>query len=247
LGAYFAWVALTLAGLNYGIAILLAMLSAFVLGLILNTTTIQPLQGKATSETNIFIATLFASIALENVVIYVFGGRYKPIPPLVEGSMTLGPISFNFQQIVIMAVAPVCLVLLMLFLNKTKSGMAVRAVAQDADGAAIVGIDSRRTYAYCMGLGSMMAGLAGVLLGVIVYLYPSMGSDLLVRALFVMVLGGMGSIKGTIYGAYIIGFVDSFVRTFIGMFWSSPALFLMFILILLIKPEGLFGVKAGRL
>jgi len=144
---------------------------------------------------------------------------------------------------IIMAVAPVFLVGLMYYLKKMKSGMAVRAVAQDADGAAIVGIDSERVYSYTIAIGALMAGVAGVLLGVIFYLSPGMGGDPLVRALFIMVLGGMGSVKGTIYGAYIIGIIDALARYFIGMFWASPILFVMFILLLLLRPQGLFGVK----
>ncbi len=243
LGAYFVWVGLSFFGGNYLFSILLVMISTFLLGFVLNAGVIRPLQGRPESETNIFIGTLATSIIIENIVIVVFGGRYKSIPELATGSIAIGPVSINFQQITIMAFAPVFLIVLMYYLKYMKSGMAVRAVAQDADGAAIVGIDSKRVYTYTIAIGSLMAGVAGVLLGVIFYLSPSMGGDPLVRALFIMVLGGMGSVKGTIYGAYIIGLIDAFARFFIGMFWSTPILFVMFIVLLVIRPQGLFGVK----
>ncbi|MCW3975701.1 MAG: branched-chain amino acid ABC transporter permease [Candidatus Bathyarchaeota archaeon] len=243
LGAYFVWVGITFLGGNYVISFLLVMGLTFLLGFVLNAGVIRPLQGRPESETNIFIATLATSIIIENLIIVGFGGRYKSIPEMASGSLTLGSISINFQQMIIMAVAPVFLVGLMYYLKKMKSGMAVRAVAQDADGAAIVGIDSERVYSYTIAIGALMAGVAGVLLGVIFYLSPGMGGDPLVRALFIMVLGGMGSVKGTIYGAYIIGIIDALARYFIGMFWASPILFVMFILLLLLRPQGLFGVK----
>jgi branched-chain amino acid transport system permease protein len=243
LGAYFVWVGLGFLGGNYLFSILLVMALTFFLGIVLNSGVIQPLSGRPESETNIFIATLATSIVIENLIIVAFGGRYKSIPGLASGSATIGSVSVNFQQIIIMAVAPIFLIVLMYYLKYVKSGMAVRAVAQDADGAAIVGIDSKRVYSYTIAIGSMMAGVAGVLLGVIFYLSPTMGADPLVRALFIMVLGGMGSVKGTIYGAYIIGIIDALARFFIGMFWASPILFVMFIFLLVLRPQGLFGVK----
>jgi len=243
LGAYFAWVALMFFGENYPVAILFAVGLSFMLGFVLNVASIRPLQGRPESENNVFIATLATSIVLENLVIIVFGGRYKPIPSLVPGSIAIGTITINFQQLVIIAAAPIILVTLMFYLNRMKSGMAVRAVAQDPDGASIVGIDNRKIYSYTIAIGCLMAGLAGVLLGVIFYLYPGMGGDLLVRVLFVTVLGGMGSVKGTIYAAYIIGLIDAFARYFVGLFWASPILFVIFVIIILIRPEGLYGVK----
>lgn len=242
-GAYFAWVGLLYFGWSYPAAILLAILLPFLLGFVLNRTSIRPLQGRPESDTNIFIATLATSVAIENIIIIVFGGRDKYIPPLAEGSMTIGMISVNLQQIAIMIVAPLSLILLLIILVKTKTGSAVRAVAQDVDGAAIVGIDSKRIYSYTIAMGCALAGLAGVLLGVIFYLSPHMGGEPLTRALFAMVLGGMGSVKGTIYGAYIIGIIDAFARFFMGMFWASPVLFIVFILILVIRPQGLYGIS----
>jgi len=242
-GAYFAWVGLLYFGWSYPAAILLAILLPFLLGFVLNRTSIRPLQGRPESDTNIFIATLATSVAIENIIIIVFGGRDKYIPPLAEGSMTIGMITVNLQQITIMIVAPLSLILLLIILVKTKTGSAVRAVAQDVDGAAIVGIDSKRIYSYTIAMGCALAGLAGVLLGVIFYLSPHMGGEPLTRALFAMVLGGMGSVKGTIYGAYIIGIIDAFARFFMGMFWASPVLFVVFILILVIRPQGLYGIS----
>ena len=243
LGAYFAWVALWLFGESYPIAILFSVGLSFLLGFVLNRVSIRPLQGRAESENNIFIATLATSIVVENLIIIVFGGRYKPIPPLVQGSIAFGTITVNFQQLLITAAVPIFLIALMYYLNRTKSGMAVRGVAQDVEGASIVGIDSGKIYSYTIAIGCLMAGFAGILLGVIFYLYPGMGGDLMVRCLFVIVLGGMGSVKGTIYAAYIVGLIDAFARYFVGLFWASPILFAMFVLIILVRPQGLYGVK----
>ncbi len=242
-GAYIGWVILGATAGNYLFVLPGVIFIPFFFGFFLYRLVIGPLQGKRESEINIFIATLAAGIILENWIIILFGGRYKGIDPIIPGFSNILGATVNNLQILIIILGPLCLGILLLFLVKTRSGMAVRAVAQDNVGATIVAIESRRIYAYTVSIGSALAGFAGILLGVYYYLSPSMGMTPLVTALFVMVLGGMGSIKGTIYGAYIIGMIDAFSRFFIGPFWAEPILFLIFIMIILFRPQGLYGVS----
>jgi len=241
-GAYIGWVILGATAGNFVLALPGVIFIPFFFGFILYRLVIRPLQGKKESGINIFIATLAAGIILENWIIIIFGGRYKGIDPIIPGfTNILGAIVTNLQILTII-LGPLCLGVLLLFLTKTRSGMAVRAVAQDNVGATIVAIESRKIYAYTVAIGSALAGFAGILLGVFYYLSPQMGGTPLVIALFVMVLGGMGSIKGTIFGAYIIGMIDAYSRFFIGPFWAEPILFLIFIMIILFRPQGLYGV-----
>lgn len=242
-GGYIAWLVLGASGGNYLAALPAAMIIPFFMGFVLYRIVILPLQGKKESETNIFIATLATGLILENLIIIFIGGRYKGLPTIVPGFTNILGTIINNQHILLMFLGPLCLGILMFFLVKTRSGMAVRAVAQDNVGAAIVGIESKKVYAYTVAIGSALAGFAGVLLGAYYFLSPTMGGAPLVTALFVMVLGGMGSIKGTIYGAYIIGLVDAFARFFVGAFWAEPILFVIFILVILFRPQGLYGVK----
>jgi branched-chain amino acid transport system permease protein len=241
-GAYIGWVILGATTGNFLLALPGVIFLPFFFGLILFRIVINPLQGKKESEINIFIATLAVGIILENWIIILFGGRFKPLEPIIPGfTKILGAVITNLQ-ILIIILGPLSLGILLFFLAKTRSGMSVRAVAQDNIGATIVAIESKKVYAYTVAIGSALAGFAGILLGVYYFLSPTMGGAPLVTALFVMVLGGMGSIKGTIYGAYIIGLIDAFARFFVGPFWAEPILFIIFILIILFRPQGLYGV-----
>jgi len=127
------------------------------------------------------------------------------------------------------------------FLQKTFVGMALRAVSQDVVGAKIVGISTNRITMYAFAIASLIAGVSGMLLAPRTLLYPLVGWEVLMKAFVVVVFGGIGSIKGTLYAGFIIGMTDVFVTGFIGAVWNLP-MFLVFLLILLVfKPRGLFG------
>jgi branched-chain amino acid transport system permease protein len=243
LGGYLAWMLLGISGGNYSIALPGSTLTSFFLGFILYRIIILPLQGKKESEVNIFVATLATGIILENLIIIFIGARVKALQEVFPGFTYILGATVSNQQIFFIIFGPLCLAILLVFLAKTRLGMAVRAVAQDNVGATIVGIESKKIYAYTVAIGSALAGLAGILLGAYYKLTPQMGGTPLITALFVMVLGGMGSIKGTIYGSYIIGTADAFARFFLGEFWAQPTLFAIFILIIIFRPQGLCGVK----
>ena len=244
-GAYIAYWIIAMLGGNYLIALPSAIIISFFMGFILYNFIIGPLQTRSKTEivSNVFIGTLAVSIILENIVLIIFGGRYKGISTIIPGFSNIFGAQVSNQQILLIMLGPLCFGFLLYFLSRTRLGMAVRAVAQDNVGAAIVGIDSRKVFALTVSIGSCLAGLAGVLLGAYYYLSPQMGSAPLITALFVLVLGGMGSVKGTIIASYIIGFIDAFSRFYIGNFWAEPILFVIFILVILFRPQGLYGVK----
>jgi len=244
-GAFIAYWVLVVLGGNYLVALPSALIISFFLGYLLFYLVIGPLQERSETEiiSNVFIGTLAVSIILENIILIVFGGRYKGISKIIPGFSNILGAQVSNQQILLILLGPVCFGVLLYFLSNTRLGMAVKAVAQDDVGAAVVGIDSRKVFALTVSIGSSLAGLAGVLLGAYYYLSPQMGSAPLITALFVLVLGGMGSVKGTILASYIIGFIDAFSRFYIGNFWAEPLLFAIFILVILLRPQGLFGVK----
>jgi branched-chain amino acid transport system permease protein len=238
-GAYISWVLLGVLAGNYMFALGGAMLIPFLIGFALYIGLIRPIQGRKSFGNDVWVVTVGISTILENFILIIFGGRYKALPAIVPGYTDILGASINNQHILIMLLSPISLGILMLFLKKTRHGMAVRAVAQENVGAAIVGIKSRNVYAYTVAIGSAFAGLAGVLLGLYYSLSPTMGGSPLLIALFAIVLGGMGSVKGTIYGAYVIGLITSFVSFFLGIFWADPILFIIFMLVIIFKPEGL--------
>lgn len=244
-GAYIVWSFLYAPAFKLGyVESILVMISiAFLAGLVLNHLVLRRLRHKVNADINIFVATLGIATFLENAALLVFGGRLKRLPPLLEGTVNLGPVNVTLHRILIACVALSILVVLGLFLSRTRIGMATRAVAQDKEAALLMGINVERSYAIAVGVAMVFVAMAGVLLGSILFVTPTMGTTPLLKAFFVVVLGGLGSIKGTVYAAFIIGEIEAISMYVLGIFWASPVLFSIMIIILLIKPEGLYGEK----
>jgi len=129
-----------------------------------------------------------------------------------------------------------------LFLRQSRHGMAIRAISQHMTAARLMGINVERTYLLIMAISAGLAGLAGVMLSAFYYVYPSVGETYLLKGLIITIFGGLGSVKGTIYAAYIIGMVEELVSYIWGASWSLPVLFLLIIAVLVVRPAGLFGV-----
>ena len=126
--------------------------------------------------------------------------------------------------------------------------MAVRAVSQQMDAAQLMGIPTKRIFLIVMIVSAALAGLAGVLLSSIFYLTPTAGFNPMVKALVVTIFGGLGSVKGTIWAAYIIGLFEAFLTVYMGASWALPGLFFFMIVMLTVRPNGLFGLgEAQRL
>jgi len=244
-GAYIVWSLLCASTfkLGYVESILVMVIIVFLAGLASNYLVLRPLRHKANATINIFVATLGLATFLENAALLVFGGRLKQLPPLLEGTVSLGPMYVSVHKILIACVALSVLVVLGLFLNKTRIGLATRATAQDKEAALLMGINVERSYAIAVGMATVFVGLAGVLLGSILFITPTMGTTPLLKAFFVVVLGGLGSIKGTIYASFVIGEIEAIAMYLLGIFWASPVLFSIMILMLLVRPEGFYGER----
>ena len=128
-----------------------------------------------------------------------------------------------------------------MFLNSTRLGSAVRAVGQNREQAALLGMNEHALFALSFGLAAALAALAGILLGSRSFITPELGNEPLVKALIVAIFGGLSSLMGTIGGAYIIGLMEAFCMYFVGLYWTPAVLFLVMITTLLIRPTGLFG------
>lgn len=244
-GAYLVWGSLNnpMFRLGYGEGFFLMILITFLVGIALDRLVLSTFRRKPGTDINIFISTLGVATILENVALITFGGRLKQLPPIVSGSMEFGPIHASWHRILIGVVALSSLIALLLFLKKTRSGMAIQAVAQDMEAASLMGINVKMVYTITIAVGMVLAGIAGALLGSILFITPTMGNVPLLKAFFVVVLGGLGSVKGTTYAAFIIGEIEALAMYFLGVFWASPVLFTLMIALLLIRPEGLYGEK----
>jgi branched-subunit amino acid ABC-type transport system permease component len=243
-GAMAAYFAVNSLGVSPWVAILFAMLATFVLGMATYGVAVSRLIGRAgvDFEMTAFISTFAIASIIQNVIQLIYGPRQKNFPVLLEGRINLvDGVSITWHQILTAVIAIGALLLLGLFLTKSKYGLAIVAVAQNLDAARLMGIPARRAYALTMGLAAALAGLAGVLLAPVYFVSPTMGDLPLLQALIVAIFAGLGSTKGTIIAAYIIGFV----QTVVSIYWSStyalPVLYLLIVVVLIVRPYGIAG------
>ncbi|WP_102960534.1 branched-chain amino acid ABC transporter permease [Mangrovicella endophytica] len=246
LGAYLAWT-LTAAGLPLALALPAAILLMGGAGWLLQAGVVRPLIGRPNLVLAVVITTLAAGSLVENGVLQAFGPRSKQLPPLVEGSMTIGPIGVSLHQLAIILATPVVLLALWLFLTRTRLGLALRAVAQNEDSAQLVGLNVAALYGLAFALSASLAGLAGIFIGGYRFMSPAMGGDPLLKALIVVVFGGISSISGPIFAAYLIGFLEAFSNYAFGLYWTPAILFAVLISTLMVRPEGLFAPRMGKL
>ena len=244
IGAYAAWLGLTKLGLDPWFGLILAALAAAAFGMLTHVVAVQPLLGRKDIdfEMTAYISTLVVSIILTNAAILVFGARNKAIPPLFEGRLHLfGSVGLTWHSIIMAAIAFASLAVLSLFLSRTRHGLSITAVAQDLDAARLMGVKTSMVYLLTMALAGVVGGIAGVLLAPLYFVSPISGDLPLLKGLIVAIFAGLGSFKGTVYAALAIGLVESFVSAYVGAIWSLPILFVLIVMVMLVRPYGLFG------
>jgi branched-chain amino acid transport system permease protein len=236
-GVYFL---LTKLGVDPYLSLLIMVPAMFALGYVLYRGLIGRLaQGK---DENILLITLGLSILIENLALMFFKGDTRTISVSYSDRMVeLGPLLLSFPKIVSFVAAMVLCALLGLFIQRTDTGKAIRAVAKERMGARLVGIDVDRVFAISYGIGLATLGAAACLLMPIFYVSPTTGHVFVIVAFTVVVLGGMGSFFGAIVGGLIVGLTESFGGLFLGESLGQIGISLIFILILLFRPQGLFG------
>lgn len=244
IGSFVGWGILTVAAWNPVAALLAAFVVTFVLGTFTELISVQPLmkrRGEIDFEMVTFITTFAVAIVFANVALQVFGPFQKNVPPLVHGGVSLLGVHLDYHSMLMALTSIVLMVGLGLFLSRTRWGFAVRAVAQNLDAARLMGVPVNKLYPFTMGLASGLAGIGGVFLGALYFASPSAGDLPLLTALIVVIFGGLGSLKGTLYAAYIIGFIQALAMVLIGTTWSLPILYGVILLVLIFRPYGLFG------
>jgi branched-chain amino acid transport system permease protein len=244
-GAYLAWViAVGYAKLNYFLVFIIVLPIAFLMGLVVDRVIIRPLRSRAEFDFSVILATLGVAVFLDNLVLVIFGARTKSLPSFLEGSVSIGGFTISWQLIAMFIFAAVVAIALLVFMAKTRTGMSMRAVAQDPTGARIVGIPLFRVYAITFGLSTMLCGAGGILLAPRFFMTPLGGWVFLVKALIIVIAGGLGSLRGTLYASFLLGILEAVVGWQFGLLWVMPAWFLVLFLVLLIRPAGLFGAVA---
>jgi len=238
-GVYFL---LTKLGIDPYLALLFMMPAMYAIGYLLYRYMIGSLSlGR---DENILLITLGLSILIENLALMFFKGDSRTISLAYSDKMfELGPLLLGMPKVISFFASMVLCTMLGLFITRTDTGKAIRAVAKERMGARLVGIDVDRIFAVSFGIGLATLGAAACLLMPIFYVSPSSGHVFVIVAFTVVVLGGMGSFMGAVFGGLIVGLTESFGGLFLGESLGQIGISLIFILILLFRPSGLFGDK----
>lgn len=194
-------------------------------------------------ELNTLLYTAGLSLLIANLALFLWSGDYRNInldyaaaPVRPFGVSVSVPLAIAFAMAIAITTA------LYLFLSRTDTGRAIRATAQNPDSAALMGVNVARIDMITFGLGTALAGAAGILLAPSLYLYPTVGEILIVKCFVVVVLGGLGSVPGAIAGGVLLGLVESLGAVYVSMAYKDAIGFVLFLLVLLFRPAGLFGV-----
>lgn len=244
IGGYVSWMLFDSFGWGPLPGLVVASVVAFVFGVVIQQVAVRPLIGRpgVDFEMTAFISTFAVTIVLANLALRLYGARSKAVPPVIHGRLRLiDGVSVSNHSIVMAVVAVATLVALGLFLSRTRYGLGISAVAQQLDAARLMGIPVQRVYNLTMGVSSALAAVAGVLLASVFFVSPNAGDQPLLKALIVAIFGGLGSIRGTILAAYIIGLLEALISTYLGVKWSLPLLFVVIMLVMLVRPTGLLG------
>jgi branched-chain amino acid transport system permease protein len=244
MGGYFAWILIFGLGLQFGgylMVLVIVMPLMFAVGYGLEKLLVAPLRKRKDWENKVMMLTLGLSLFLSSLYMVVFGVNMKSLPPILEGTLEVGQLVFAHQDIMIFIMSLGGILLFGWMLNNTRIGMAVQAVAQNPEGAKIVGIPQARIFAATFAISTVMVGFGGILLSQKWFINPNSGGIIMIKAWVVTAFGGMGSIRGGLYAAFIIGMVEAFVGWLFGMSYGIIALFILLLATLVLRPQGLMG------
>lgn len=244
IGAYLTWYLLSNFGVPFLLATLLSMVFMALFGWLLYRLTINPLLKKPNWEFSTVLFMLGAGILLENVVLQVFGPRVKSIPLLAEGALKVAFIQINWHEILLIVIVLLAILALSFFFKYSRTGQAMRAVAQSVPGAQVVGINIEQIFGMTFALAFVVTGFSGILLGTKYYLNPHIGWEWMVKGFVIVTFGGLGSTSGAVVAAIILGLVEAVATLYLGAIWVWPIWFVLFLIVLLLRPQGILGGRA---
>jgi len=243
IGAFTGLLFYTITG-NFIIALITSVLSTMLLAAVIERGLISKLYG--TDPANNFLLTFAIGLVLAGIVKLIAGSTIRtfPIPELLSGKVTVGTVTITHYQLFFIVTAGLLISFVYILLKKTAIGIVIRASIVDRSSVEVLGIRAKNYFTLLFAIGSGLAGIAGVLIAPSLSVYPGMGGEIILWGFIIVIIGGLGSFKGAIIGGTIIGLLHSLGLIFIGPTIQSIT-FGILILILLLKPQGLFGVGRG--
>jgi branched-chain amino acid transport system permease protein len=242
LGAYGAYVLTSIAGLPLWLAAILAVAGVAVFGVLVEKILIRPLRY---SQLGVLMITLAIALVVEQTLFLTFGSEYRNVPAFIDTKVNIGGVDVAGQRLLTLAVAALSIAGLYLFIQGTRLGSAILAISQDADAAKYMGIPSDRIFSLVMAISAALAALAGVLAGPFLSVQPSMHLLPIVKAFAIVVVGGLGSIPGSILAAFMLGYAETIVAYKISTSWTEIVSVLATLLMLVFRPAGIFGKRTA--
>jgi branched-chain amino acid transport system permease protein len=241
LAAYCFYTLLVKFALGFVLSALIAVASVTLLSLVCYRLVIEPVREH---EAAVLISTIALGLIFQELMLYSFGGHYLGIPSTLEGAVRIAGVSIPYQRLLILVVAAAMLFAVWFLLYRTRLGLAIRSTANDIEVANLMGMNVRRVAMATVAMSVALAAVAGVVVAPVFVVDPFMWLAPLVTMLAIVVLGGLGSLKGSLIGALIIGYVEA-ITVFVlpgGAYLKGAVALLIMVVVLLARPEGLFGI-----
>ena len=241
LAAYCFYTLLVTTGLGVVLASVLSVLAVTALSVICYRIVIEPVREH---QAAVLIATIALGLIFQESMLLLHGGSFLGIPSAIEGVVRVGGVSIPYQRLLVLVVAAVMLTATWFLLYRTRLGLAIRATANDLEVAELIGMNVHRVAMATVAISVALAAVAGVVVAPVFVVDPLMWLSPLVTMLAIVVLGGLGSLKGSLIGAFIIGYVEAITVFAVpsGSYLKGAVALSIMVLVLLIRPEGLFGV-----
>ncbi len=242
IGAYLTWTVSTSLGLDAYIAIIVSMVITAALGVVVERTTFHRVLGG--DKLNEIFVSLGLIYIFENAALLIWGDKSKQITsPFYGMSFNFSALSITYDRVVAVFVVVGVLVAFGLLISKTKIGLAMRATSQKSTAAVLMGINIDHIYMITFAIGAALAAVAGGLYGIIFSFNYQIGAIPTIIAFAIIILGGLGSIKGAIVGGLLYGIAEQLATLFLGGIWASAVAFALLIVVLIVRPNGIFGEK----
>ncbi len=228
--------------MNIGFNELIAMIIGVILSSAIGVLIYKLISPIKNHEIMVVIVTLAIALLITQVLLILFGEHGYSLPPIVHGVQRISGVVITNIRILSLVVALIVLILLEYFINRTKIGKMITATSENIESAMLVGINIERIYVLTFLISSALAGISGILYAQIFAVTPDVYLKALIYAFAIVILGGLGSLRGSIIASFIVGYILVITINFLGARWSEFVMLLTIIAILIVKPTGLFGV-----
>jgi branched-chain amino acid transport system permease protein len=246
LAMYVAWAIVSFSGVNVYAAAIVVMPLLFGFGALIYVLIVRSAVDKP--HLVVVFATMGLSILMQNLALVLMTADLRDVPPLLGGtSLQIGPLYLRIELVLGFLISVAITFALMLFIKRSYLGKAIRATVQDPDAAMLMGINVPRLFLLTFAGGSALVGLAGCIMLPLYSTFPTVGANFVLIAYVIVVLGGMGSMEGALLGGICIGLVQSLSSYYIAPAYGQMFYFVVFLLVMIFRPDGLFGQRGAAM